>query len=73
MDKYIVDDNNKEMEYNLLNGILRPKKREKNINSLSSPVLHGCMDTRNEGERFRNFQILLYSGCSNMIIICHIT
>ena len=33
-------------EYNLPHDIINISKRHKNINSNSSPIIHGCMNTR---------------------------
>ena len=44
-------------------------KRAKNINSRYSPILHGCMNTRKVQAKFKNFQIILYSGCSSIILM----
>ena len=44
-------------------------KRAKNINSRYSPILHGCMNTRKVQAKFKNFQIILYSGCSSTILM----
>ena len=54
-------------ECNLLHDIINPPKHAKNINNHYSPILHGCMNTRKGIAKFRNFRILLYSGCSSMI------
>ena len=34
-----------------------------------SPILHGCMNTRKGEEKFKNFRILLDSGCISTIIM----
>ena len=54
-------------EFNLLNDIISPPKRAKNINSHYYPILHGCMNNRKVRKKFNNFLILLDSGCSSMI------
>ena len=56
-------------EYNLLHDILNPPKRTKKLNSHYSPIIHGCMNTWNCKEKFKNFLILLNSGCSSTIAI----
>ena len=56
-------------EVNLLHYILNPSKRSKNINSYYFPILHACMNTQKGRAKFKNFRILLDSGCSSMIII----
>ena len=60
---------NKTAEYNLLHHIINPPKRAKNINSHYSSILHGCMNTRKGRAKFKNFRILMDSGCSSMIVI----
>ena len=62
MEKYNVNKIDKEIESNLLNGILRPAKRAKIINSHYSPILHECMNTRNGRVNFNNFRFVLNSG-----------
>ena len=52
---------------NLLHDIINPSKRDKNINIHYSHILHGCMNTRKGRAKFKNFQILLSSGCSSTI------
>ena len=56
-------------ECNLLHDIINPPKRAKNINSHYSHILHGCMNNRKESAKFKNFQILLYRGCSSTIVM----
>ena len=34
-----------------------------------SHILHVCMNTRKGKEKFKNFQILLNSGCSSTIVM----
>ena len=60
---------NKIAGFNLLHDILNTYKRTKNINCHYSPILHGCMNTRNGRSKFKNFRILLDSGYSSMIIM----
>ena len=55
-------------EYNLLYDILHPSKCTKNINSHSSPIINGCMNTRKVRDKFNNFRILLESGHSSTIV-----
>ena len=57
------------VEYNLLHDILNPSKRTKNLKIHYSPILHGCMNTQKGRANFKNFLILLYSGCSYMILM----
>ena len=44
-------------------------KHVKDLKSHYSHILHGCMNTRKDIVRFKNFHILLYSGCSLMIVL----
>ena len=56
-------------EFNLLHYIINPSKHTKNTNINYYPILHGCMNTRRGKATFKNFQILLDSGCSSTILI----
>ena len=56
-------------ECNLLQGIINPPKRVKNINSHYSPILNGCMNTRKGRPKFKNFRIQLYSECISDIVM----
>ena len=56
-------------ECNLLHDIINPPKRTKKLNIHYSPILHGCMNTRKGRAKFKNFRILLDSGCSSAILI----
>ena len=56
-------------ECNLLHDIINPSKRTKNLNSHYSPILHGCMNTRKGKSKFKNFRILLDSGCNSTIVM----
>ena len=56
-------------EYNLLYDTINPPKRAKSLNSPYSPILHGCMNTRKWKVEFKNFRIILDSGCSPTIVI----
>ena len=60
---------NKISEYNLIHDIINPPKRTTILNSHYSPILHGCMNTRKGRARFKNFRILLESGCSSTIVM----
>ena len=60
---------NKIAECNLLHDIINPSNHAKNVNSHYSPIIHGCINTRKSREKFKNFLILLNSGCSPMIVI----
>ena len=66
-----INDNkvNNISECNLLHDILNTSKRTKILNIHYSPILHGCMDKRKGREKFKNFQILLGSGCSYNIVM----
>ena len=55
--------------FNLLHDILNTSKRTKILNIHYSTILHGCMDKRKGREKFKNFQILLGSGCSYNIVM----
>ena len=44
----------------------------KNLNSHYSPILNGCMNTRNGKATFKNFRVLLNSGCSSIIVMWRI-
>ena len=66
---YIHDNKVKNIaECNLLHDIINTPKRAKNINSHYYPILYGCMNIRKGREKLENFQILLDSGCSSMIV-----
>ena len=56
-------------EFNLLHDIINPPKRAKTFNSHYSPSLHGCMNTIKVKTKFKNFLVLLDSGCSSTILM----
>ena len=56
-------------ECNLLHEIINPPKRTKKLNSHYSPILQGCMNNRGGKAKFKNFQIILDSGCSSIIVM----
>ena len=56
-------------EYNLLYDINNTPKRAKILSSRYSHILHGCMNTRKGKVKFKNFRILLESGCSSKIVM----
>ena len=56
-------------ETNLLHDTINSPKRNKYLNSHYSPIIHGCINTRNVKAKFKNFRILLDSGCSYKIIM----
>ena len=61
---YIHDNKVKNIyEYNLLHDIINPPKRAKNINRHYYPILYECINIRKGKAKFKNFQILLDSGC----------
>ena len=60
---------NKIAEWNLLHDILNPPKRTKNLTNHYSNIIHGCMNTQKGGVKFKNFRILLDSGCSSTIVM----
>ena len=55
--------------FNLLHDIINPPKRAKNLNIHYSLILHGFMNTRRGKVKFKNFGILLDSGCSSMVLM----
>ena len=66
------------INYNVVNNIsecillhdkINPNKRTKNLYSHYSPILHGCMNTRNGKSKLNNFQITLYSVCSSTFVM----
>ena len=66
---YIHDNEvNNISECNLLHDIINPPKRDKNLNSHYSPILHGCMNTRKGRAKFKNFRIILNSGFSYTVV-----
>ena len=60
---------NKITECNLLHDIINPHKCTKILNIHYSPILHGCMNTRNGKAKFKDFRVLLDSACSSMIVM----
>ena len=56
-------------ECNLLYNIINPPKHAKKLNTHCSPIIHGYMNTREGKAEFKNFPVLLDSGCSYMIVI----
>ena len=46
---------NKIAEFNLLHDIISLPKRTKSLNIHYSPILHGCMNTREGKARFKKF------------------
>ena len=65
---YINDNEvNNIAEFNLLHDIINTPKRAKNINIRYSPIIHGRLNNRKGRPKFKNFQILLDSGCSSTI------
>ena len=67
---YIHDNEvNNISEFNLLHDIINISKRTININSHYSPILHGCMNIIKVRSNFKNFLILLDSGCSSTIVV----
>ena len=53
----------------LLHDIINPPERSKTLNSHYSPILHGWMNTIKGKAKFKNFCILLDSGCSSTIVM----
>ena len=60
---------NKIYECNLLDDIIISPKHTKTLNSHDSPILNGCMNIRKVRAKFKNFWILLDSGCSSKIVM----
>ena len=58
---------NKITELNLLHDIINTPKRTKIIHS--STIIHVCMNTRRVKAKFKEFQILLDSGCSSTMLM----
>ena len=58
---------NKWTEFNLQHDILNPPKLTKNLNSHYYPILQGCINTKRCKAKFKNFWILLNSGCSSTV------
>ena len=56
-------------ECNLLHDIINPPKCTKFFNFFYSTYLHGYMNTRKGKVRFKNFRIILDSGCSSTIVM----
>ena len=57
------------LECNLLHDITNPPKRAKKLNNHYSTILHGCMNSRKGGAKFKHFCILLDSGYSSKIVM----
>ena len=67
---YIHDNEVKKIaEFNLLHDIINPPKRAKKINSHYYPIIHVCMNTRKGRANFKNFQIILDSGCNPTVLM----
>ena len=60
---------NKISECNSLYDKINPCKRTKILNIHYSPIMHECINNRKGGANFKNFQIILDSGCISMIIV----
>ena len=56
-------------EYNLLHDNLIHFLNAKKFNIHYSPNIHGFMNTRKGKAKFKNYQIILDSGCSSMVLI----
>ena len=48
--------------------MINTPKRNKILNIHYSLILHGCINIRNSKDKFKNFQILLGSGCISTIL-----
>ena len=53
----------------LLHNIINPYKHAKSINNHYSSILHECMSTCRGVSNFKNFRILLDSGCISTILM----
>ena len=60
---------NKLSEYDLLHDMINPPKLAKNLDIHYSTILHVCMKTIKVKVKFKNFRILLGSGCSSAILM----
>ena len=60
---------NKLVEWNLLHDIPNPPKTTKKLNSHYYPILHRCKNISKGRANFKNFRILLDSGCSSTILM----
>ena len=60
---------NKIAECNLRYDITNHPKLTKILNIHYYPIIHGCMNTRRNNARFKNFQTLLDSGCSSVVLM----
>ena len=54
---------------NLIHDILNNNKFTKILDSNYSPILQGCMSIHKGKAKFKNFRILLNSGCRSTIIM----
>ena len=67
---YIHDNEvNNIAECNLLHDIINPPKCDKNIDSHYAPILNVWMNTIRGRAKFKNFRILLDSGCNSTIVM----
>ena len=60
---------NKISEWNLIYDIINTTKRAEHLNIHYYPIIQVCMNTRLGRSRFKNFQILLDSGYSSIIVM----
>ena len=60
---------NKIVGWNLIHDIINHPKRNKILNIHYSPIIYGCMNNRIGKAKFKNFWILLESGCSSTIVM----
>ena len=56
-------------ECNLLHDKINPPKRAKYLNRHYYSILHGCMNIRRGKAKFKNFHIILDSGCSSAVVM----
>ena len=60
---------NNTAECNLIHDIINPPKCAIFLNSHYYPIIHGCMNTRKGKSKFKNFRVLLDSGCGSKIVM----
>ena len=56
-------------ECNLLHEIINPPKRAKKLTIHYSRIIHVCMNTKKGRAKFKNFRIILDSGCSSTVVM----
>ena len=63
---------NKISEFNLIHDMINPPKCAKILNIYYHPIIHIFMNTRKGRAKFKNFQTILDSGCSSIILTVRI-